>query len=230
MLLMITDHLMKLLEPILVSLLFILLTVYFTNYFNNTLTFLHLNNNPELALFISSPFNMSTEGDPFYNLYAPAVLIFIFGIYLKNFNKAFQMKCSFIAILIMSILASYVTSTFAMFYYFGHADYGISLGTSIITISFITTFIISLMIYVERKEHFSHFYGHFMFTIILVLILALCFITAAVFLVTSSYLVHLIGFCAFLALFVPFYERQRNKIHSKKSIAGYPLRVRASSE
>jgi hypothetical protein len=44
---------------------------------------------------------MSTEGSPLYNLYLPTALIFIFGVYLKNFNSAFQKKCNLRAVFLL---------------------------------------------------------------------------------------------------------------------------------
>jgi hypothetical protein len=198
---------MKLIRPILASLLFIALVIYFTNYFAGTLTYLHLNIKPELALFISSPFNISTEGRPLYNLYYPALLILILGVYLENFNKAFQKKCNFGAIFVMAIIASYMKSVGSILYYRGYANYGISLGTSIITLSFIAAFVISLEIYVERKERLEHIYSHFMFTLISALILLVAFLTFISFFTTSSFVVHALGLATFLLLFIPFYER-----------------------
>lgn len=199
---------MKLLKPFLASVIFIVLGIYFTNYFNATLSYLHLNINPTLALFISSPFNISTDGSPIYSLYFPAVLIFILGIYLKNFNRAFQRKCNLRAVFIMSIAASYIKSTGSMLYYAGYADHGLSLGTSIITLSFIVAFVISLEVYVERKEHLEHLYSRFMFAFISSMLLLLAFLTAVSFFTTSSFVVHAMGLTAFLILFVPFYERR----------------------
>jgi hypothetical protein len=198
---------MKLLKPILASLLFLALGIYFTNYFGMTLAYLHLNVSPELTLFISSPFNISTEGQPLYNLYYPAFLILVLGIYLTNFNKSFQRKCNLRSIFIMGVIASYVKSIVSMPYYTGYSNYGISLGTSIITLSFIAAFVISLEVYVERKERFQHLYGQFMFTIITVLILLIALLTTVSFFTTSSFLVHAIGISAFLLMFIPFYER-----------------------
>jgi small-conductance mechanosensitive channel len=213
---------MKLLTPLLASLLFIALGMYFTgysnstSYFNITLAYLHLKVNPELALFISSPFNVSTDGSALLSLYLPAVLIFILGVYLKNFNKAFQRKCSLRAVFLMSVFASYIKSMGSILYYNGYADYGISLGTSIITLSFIAAFVISLEVYVERKERFEHIYSHFMYALISGLILLLAFLTVVSFFATSSFVVHAMGLTAFLLLFIPFYERRNIANFAKK--------------
>jgi hypothetical protein len=198
---------MKLLRPLLAGLAFLALGIFFTNYFAYTLALFHLNGNSELALFISSPFNISTEGQPLYSLYLPAVLIFVVGAYLKNFNKAFQRKCRLRAIFIFGVLASYMKSVGSMLYYVGYANYGISLGTSVMTLSFIAAFAISLEVYVERKERFEHLYSPFMFTVISGLILLLAALTLVSFFTTSSLLVHAMGLSAFLLLFVPYYER-----------------------
>lgn len=198
---------MKALRPLLVSLLFISLSVYFTVYFPGTLAYLHLNPGSELAVFISSPFNMSTEGAPLYNLYLPALLIFVVGVYLQNFNRAFQRKCNLVAIFLMAILASYMKSVGSLFYYKGYSDYGISLGTSIITLSFIVALIISLEVYVRRKERYEHLYGHFIFSMLSALIVALGILMLSAFFISSSFIVHLMGIIAFLIIFVPYYER-----------------------
>ncbi len=198
---------MKLLKPLLASLIFLALGIFFTYYFNGTLAYIHININPGLALFISSPFNVSTDGKLLYSLYFPAVLIFLLGFYLKNFNKAFQKKCNLRSVFIMSVAASYVKSIGSMLYYVGYSDYGISLGTSIITLSFIIAFIISLEVYIARKERIEHLYSGFMFMVIYTLVLLLAFLTAISFFTTSSYVVHAMGLVAFLLMFVPFYER-----------------------
>jgi hypothetical protein len=203
---------MKLLKPLLASLIFIALGIFFTNYFNVTISYLRISIDPRLALFISSPFNVSTDGNPLYSLYFPAVLIFILGVYLKNFNKAFQRKCNLRSIFVMSIIASYIKSIGSMLYYTGYSDYGISLGTSIITLSFIVAFVISLEVYVERKERIEHLYSGFVFVLIYSLILLLAFLTAISFFTTSSYVVHAMGLVAFILMFVPFYERS-NILH-----------------
>ncbi len=208
---------MKLIRPFLAALLFFVLTVYFTYYFGPTLQYLGISTNSRVALFVSSPFNMSTEGGLLYNLYAPTVLIFLLGFYLKNLNKAFQRKCNLRSIFVMSILASYLKSLLSMQYYVGYSDYGISLGTSIITLSFLVAFIISLEVYVERKEQYQHLYGHFMFALISSLIALLGLLTlSSFFFNTNSSIVHLMGVTAFLILFIPYYERSNLEKFIKK--------------
>lgn len=192
------NRLINLAKPALASLLFIALALYFTYYFRNT---------SELGLFISSPFNMSTEGHLFYNLYLPAVLIFLVGIYLKNYNRAFMRKCSLRAVFMMGILASYMKSVGSMLYYKGYGDFGISLGTSIITLSFFAAFIISLEAYIENKEHVEHLYSRFMFTILTVMLIILSIFVFLSYFGSSSLLVHLMGLISFLLLFIPYYER-----------------------
>jgi hypothetical protein len=222
---------MKALSPLVATLLFIILSVYFTIYFQGTLTYFHLNPTSELAIFISSPFNMSTEGAPLYNLYLPAILIFVVGSYLKNFNKAFQKKSSLKAIFLMAILASYIKSVGSMLYYKGYGDYGISLGTSIIFLSFVITLIISLEVYIDRKQKYDHLYGKFIFSILTALVLLLGGLLLSAFFVTSSFLVHLMGAIAFLILFVPYYERHNivkfihrkaptRKANKRKAVSG----------
>jgi hypothetical protein len=143
---------MKLIKPFLAAAIFITLSIYFTYYFIGSLQYFHINSYSQTAYFISSPFNMPTEDNLLYNLYIPAVIIFLLGVYLKNFNKAFQRKANLRSIFILSILASYIKSALSMQYYTGYSDYGISLGISIITLSFIVVFIISLEVYIERKK------------------------------------------------------------------------------
>ncbi|MDE1865991.1 MAG: hypothetical protein KGH94_05130 [Candidatus Micrarchaeota archaeon] len=216
---------MKALNPLAASLLFITLSVYFTIYFPGTLTYFHLNPNSEPAIFISSPFNMSTEGAPLYNLYLPAVLIFIVGSYLKNFNKSFQRKCSLLAIFLMAIVASYIKSLGSLLYYRGYSDYGISLGTSIITLCFIITLIISLEVYIERKEKYGHLYGRFIFSILTTLVFIFGGLMLLAFFVTSSFIVHLMGVTAFLIIFVPYYERRNISKFARRNNAN-PRRSR----
>jgi hypothetical protein len=188
----------NILKPIAASAIFVALVIYFTYHFNNR---------TELGLFISSPFNMSTENHPAYNLYLPALLIFMVGIYLKNFNRAFMRKCSLRAVFTMGILASYMKSIGSMFYYRGYADYGISLGTSIITLAFFAAFVISLEVYIENKEHVEHLYGRFLFSILTVLLILLSIFIFLSYFASSSLVVHLMGLTSFLLLFIPYYER-----------------------
>jgi hypothetical protein len=199
---------MKLLKPLLAALLFAALSVYFTYYFAATLLYLGLNPSSELALFVSSPFNMSTEGSLLYNLYIPAGTIFVLGVYLKDFNAAFQRKCNLRAVFVLAVLASYVKSLLSMQYYIGYSDYGISLGTSIITLCFLAAFMISLEVHVADKEKYEHLYGHFILAVISSLIALLAVLTfVSLFFQTSSAVVHLMGLTAFLIMFIPYYER-----------------------
>ena len=185
---------MKLLKPILASVLFFAFTYYFSY-------ILHPATNP--LLFISSPFNITTEGNPLYNLYAPAVLIFIVATYLKNFNKAFMKKASLRAVYLSSIAASYIKSYIGMFYYHG----GISLGTSIITLSFLAAFIIALEVYIQNKQELSHIYSHFILYLLAALFIMLVFFIALGFFTGTSAFVHEIGVLSFLLIFIPYYER-----------------------
>ncbi len=198
----------KFVKSAIAALLFFSLSVYFTYYFQATLRYLGLSPSSYFALFISSPFNMSTEGNLLYNLYLPAVLIFSVGFYLKNFNRSFQKKCGLRWIFTFSIAASYVKSWLSSLYYIGYADYGISLGTSIITLSFLAAFVISLEVYVEHKEKYEHLYGRFMFAVIASLIAVVAVLAlSSFFLRTNSYVVHLIGLTAFMVMFILYYER-----------------------
>jgi hypothetical protein len=226
---------MKLIRPALAALIFLLLTLFFTptiaqtggpgvQLFNMLSGLLPYHFNPAVShsatlfssrltitpfegYFISSPFDMQTDGSPLYNLFFPTVLIFLLGVYLKNFNKSFQKKCNLRAIFIMAILASYVKSLGSIFYYRGYADFGISLGTSVITLCFLAAFIISLEVYIEEKETVAHLYGRFMFAVLSCLVLLLAVLSAVSFFVTSSFLVHAMGLTAFLIIFIPYYER-----------------------
>ncbi|MDE1865890.1 MAG: hypothetical protein KGH94_04620 [Candidatus Micrarchaeota archaeon] len=204
---------MEVLKPALAAAIFFFLTICFSYYFNPaiphsiSLAGWSVTIGAEAQYFISSPFNIQTEGSPVYNLYLPTVLIFLLGLYLKNLNKAFQEKCSLRAVFIMAIAASYVKSLGSMLYYRGYSDFGISLGTSIITLSFLVAFLISLEVYIERKERFDHLYGHFMFALLSSLVLLLGMLIFFSFFSTSSFIVHAMGLTAFMAMFVPFYER-----------------------
>lgn len=201
---------MKILKPVIAAAIFFLLTVYFTYYFSPTLSYLHLKPDSGPALFVSSPFNMQTEGHLLYNLYLPTILIFVLGFYLKNFNRSFQRKCNLRTVFIMAIIASYVKSWVGMQYIYniGYSDHGISLGTSIITLSFLAAFVVSLEVYIEGKEKVEHLYGHFMFAVLSSLILLLAVLIFFSFFSTSSLVVHLIGLTAFMLLFIPYYERR----------------------
>jgi hypothetical protein len=199
---------MKLANSILTSIIFVLLSVFFTGYFVPTLIHFNVGLSNELTLFVSSPFNISSEGHPLYNVIFPAMLILILGVYLENFNTAFKSRCDLRAIFAMAILASYVKSIGSMIYYRGYVDFGISLGTSIITLSFIAVFLISLEVYIERRERLERYYGHFMFSLLSALILLLAVLAGISFFATSSFIVHAMGLIAFLVMFVPFFERQ----------------------
>jgi hypothetical protein len=94
-----------------------------------------------------------------------------------------------------------------MLYYRGYSDFGISLGTSIITLCFLAAFVISLEVYIERKEKVEHLYGHFLFALLSSLILLLGVMILFSFFATSSFLVHAMGLTAFLVIFIPYYER-----------------------
>jgi len=184
------------LKPVLAALLFIAATYYFSYIFNSG------GNN--LLLFISSPFNISTEGMPLFNIVAPALLIFIIAFYLKNFNDAFVKKASLRAVYVFAIIASYIKSFIGIFIYNG----GISLGTSIITLSFIATFLIALEVLIKDKKSLEHLYGHFIIYILGTLLLLLVFFAVISFLIGYSATVHEIGLIIFLLLFIPYYESE----------------------
>ena len=78
--------------------------------------------------------------------------------YLKNFNDSFVRKASLRAVYVFAIAASYIKSFIGIFMYGG----GISLGKSIIAISFIATFLIALEVLIKDKEAMGHLYGPFM--------------------------------------------------------------------
>jgi hypothetical protein len=204
---------MEILKPIIAAAIFFLLTFYFSYYFNPSVPHAlslaghSITITPIQSYFISSPFNMQTEGRPLYNLYIPTTLIFLLGVYLKNFNRAFQRKCGLGAVFAMAVIASYVKSLGSMLYYSGYSNYGISLGTSIITLCFLAAFVISLEVYIERKERFQHLYGHFMFAMLSSLVLLLALLVFLSFFTTSSFIVHAMGLSAFMLMFIPFYER-----------------------
>lgn len=185
---------MKLLKPFLAGVLFFAVAYYFSYIFHPT---------TNLQLFISSPFNITTEGNPLYNLYAPTVLIIIVAAYLKNFNEAFMRKASLRAVFIASVAASYLKSYIGMFYYNG----GISLGTSIITVSFLAAFVIALEVFVQNKQEMAHIYSHFLIYLLTALFLMLIFFIALGFFTGTSAFVHEIGILSFLLIFIPYYER-----------------------
>ncbi len=186
---------MRMLKPVLAALLFLAATYYFSYVFNS--------GGNSLLLFISSPFNISTEGMPLFNIVAPALLIFIIAFYLKNFNDAFVKKASLRAVYIFAIAASYIKSAIGIFIYNG----GISLGTSIITLSFIATFLIALEVLIKDKDSMSHLYGPFMIYFLATLLLLLIFFSAISFFTGISTDVHIIGVLVFMLLFIPYYER-----------------------
>ena len=208
---------MRMLKPVLAALLFLAATYYFSYVFNPG------TNN--LLLFISSPFNISTEGMPLFNIAAPALLIFIIAFYLKNFNDSFVRKASLRAVYVFAIAASYIKSFIGIFMYGG----GISLGTSIIALSFIATFLIALEVLIKDKEAMGHLYGPFMIYFLATLLLLLIFFSAISFFTGISADVHIIGVLVFLLLFIPYYERtnlskflkneERAVLHSVRSSA-----------
>ncbi len=208
---------MRMLKPVLAALLFLTATYYFSYVFNPG------TNN--LLLFISSPFNISTEGMPLFNIAAPALLIFIIAFYLKNFNDSFVRKASLRAVYVFAIAASYIKSFIGIFMYGG----GISLGTSIIALSFIATFLIALEVLIKDKEAMGHLYGPFMIYFLATLLLLLIFFSAISFFTGISADVHIIGVLVFLLLFIPYYERanlskflkneERAVLHSVRSSA-----------
>lgn len=208
---------MRMLKPVLAALLFLAATYYFSYVFNPG------TNN--LLLFISSPFNISTEGMPLFNIAAPALLIFIIAFYLKNFNDSFVRKASLRAVYVFAIAASYIKSFIGIFMY----DGGISLGTSIIALSFIATFLIALEVLIKDKESIGHLYGPFMIYFLATLLLLLIFFSAISFFTGISADVHIIGVLVFMLLFIPYYERanlskflkneERAVLHSVRSSA-----------
>ena len=208
---------MRMLKPVLAALLFLAATYYFSYVFNPG------TNN--LLLFISSPFNISTEGMPLFNIAAPALLIFIIAFYLKNFNDSFVRKASLRAVYVFAIAASYIKSFIGIFMYGG----GISLGTSIIALSFIATFLIALEVLIKDKESIGHLYGPFMIYFLATLLLLLIFFSAISFFTGISADVHIIGVLVFMLLFIPYYERanlskflkneERAVLHSVRSSA-----------
>lgn len=184
----------KIAKSVLASLLFFF-AVYYVSYV--------LKPSSLWLLFLSSPFNIVVEQHALYNMYFPAILIFVVSFYLKNFNKSFLRKCSLRAIFLIAFAANYIEGLV------GYVHYGaIPLGTSVITLSFIAAFLISLEVYVERKEHIEHLYSTFLFSIISVLVLLLAFLVFLAFFTGNSTIVHAIGIAAFLPIFIAFYERK----------------------
>ena len=116
---------------------------------------------------------------------------------------AFVRKASLRAVYIFAIAASYIKSVIGIFIYNG----GISLGTSIITLSFIATFLIALEVLIKNKETMGHLYGPFMIYFLATLLLLLIFFSAISFFTGISTDVHIIGVLVFMLLFIPYYER-----------------------
>ncbi len=203
---------MKILKPVLASFLFIIVTYYFSYIFNPGTS--------QLMLFISSPFNISSEGMPIFNIAAPALLIFVIAFYLKNFNDAFVRKASLRAVYVFAVIASYIKSFIGMFIYNG----GISLGTSIITISFIATFLIALEVLIKNKGSTEYLYGHFMIYILATLLALFVLFTVVSFFTGNSTIVHALGVLAFLLLFIPYYESENiTKFLGKEKKAILPV-------
>ncbi len=201
---------MKLLKPILAALLFLVLTYYFSYVFNP--------GNSQALLFISSPFNISSEGAPLQNIAAPAALIFIVSFYLKNFNDAFVRKAELRFVYIFAIIASYIKSFIGLYIY-----NGVSLGTSIITLSFIATFLIALEVLIKDKRSIEHLYGTFIIYIMATLLILLVFFSLISFFIGISATVHAIGILSFLILFIPYYERaniSKSMRKEEKKVAG----------
>ena len=206
------SRLMRILKPILAALLFLAATYYFSYIFNP--------GNSQILLFISSPFNISTEGMPLFNIAAPAALIFIVAFYLKNFNDAFVRKASLRMVYVFAIAASYIKSFLGMFIYNG----GISLGTSIITLSFIATFLIALEVLVKDKKSTEHIYGPFIIYFLATLLLLLVFFAVISFFIGYSATVHEIGLLIFMLLFIPYYESENiTKFLNKEEQAILPV-------
>ncbi len=184
---------LRITKPVLAGVLFFLAT-YYTSYI--------LKPSNLWLLFISSPFNITVEMHPLYNMYAPALFIFIVTFYLKNYNKAFLRKCSLRAVFIIAFVSNYIEE------FVSYTRYGaVPLGTSVITLSFIAVFIITLEVFVERKEQYEHIYSSFIFYLITVLVLVLVILVFLTFFTNSSALVHAIGIATFLPIFIAFYER-----------------------
>ncbi len=183
------------LKPVLAALLFLAATYYFSYIFNP--------GSSQFLLFVSSPFNISSEGMPLFNIAAPAALILIVAFYLKNFNDAFVRKASLRMVYIFAIAASYIKSYIGMFIYNG----GISLGTSIITLSFIAAFLIALEVMVQDKKSLEHLYGPFLIYFLAMLLVLLVFFSVISFFIGYSSTVHIIGVLLFLLMFIPYYER-----------------------
>ncbi len=184
---------MKVIKPVMAALIFLATTLY-TSYFLKTTN--------TVILFFTAPFNIIAEQAPLYNILAPTLLIFIVAFYLKNFNEAFERKCSLRSIYIIALIANYTELSISLAYY-----HGLSYGTSIITVSFIIAFLISLELYVFEKEKVSHIYPHFLFSILASLVIILISLTILAFFINSSALVNAIGVFSFIFIFMTYYER-----------------------
>ena len=181
------------LKPVMASAAFLAITLFFSY---------AMPYSSRLALFISSPFNVSNES-ALVNLYAPAIMIFIASFYLKNFNASFARKCSIRSVFVIAVAASYIKSFIGMFYYGG----GISTGTSIITLAFIATTLISVESFIRSKERYEYHYSKFLIRFLTADVAAAMALTAYSFFTGSSALVHLIGMLVFLFIFIMYYER-----------------------
>lgn len=180
-------------KPLLAAVLFLAVTLTFS-YIINT--------NSQVMLFLSSPFNINSES-ALINLYAPAIMIFLVAVYLKNFNSAFARKCSLRAVFVIAVAASYLKSFIGMFYYNG----GISTGTSIITLAFIVTLLMSLEVLVRDKQRYEYHYSKFLIRFLTADITLAMALTIYSFFIGSSALVHLIGILVFSFIFTLYYER-----------------------
>jgi hypothetical protein len=180
-------------KPLLAAVLFVAVVMFFSY---------AVNTSSKLVLFISSPFNVSNE-NAVVNLYAPALMIFLVALYLKNFNRAFARKCSLRSVFIIAVGASYIKSFIGLFYYNG----GISTGTSIITLAFIVTLLISLEVLVRDKERYEYHYSRFLIRFLSADVALAVALTAYSFFIGSSALVHLIGLLLFMFMFTTYYER-----------------------
>lgn len=191
-------------KPMLAAALFIGITLAFS-YVVNT--------NSRMVLFISSPFNVNSE-NAMLNLWAPALMIFLVAFYLKNFNKAFSKKCSLRAIFAFAVAASYIKSFIGMFYYNG----GISTGTSIITLAFAVTLLMSLEVLIKDKERYEYHYSKFLIRFLTADITLAMALTLYSFFTGTSALVHLIGLMIFVFIFTTYYERENiAKFYNKEA-------------
>jgi hypothetical protein len=153
-------------------------------------------------VFLTSPFNISIENAPLYNLFIPAMIIFLVAFYLKNFNKVFAKKFSTRAVFLIILISNYLEGIV------GYMRYrAVPLGTSVITISVIATFLIAICSYAEN-ERVEHIYSKFLFSVIAALSAVAIFFVALTFLIGKSGLVHVIGISIFLPLFIAWYERK----------------------